>query len=72
MARRPTATSNFGVSRRENHDATAFYARFVAPELSDDDDVSREPRAIDEIFEKNATSMDEVPDASVARLLSMR
>ena len=70
MARRPTATSNFGVSRRENHDATAFYARFVAPVLSDDDDVSREPRAIDEIFEKSATCMDEVPDASVALVVT--
>ena len=70
VARRPTATSNFGVSRRENHDATAFYARFVTPELSDDDDVSREPRAIDAIFEKSATRMDEVPDASVALVVT--
>jgi DNA modification methylase len=70
VARRPTATSNFGVSRRENHDATAFYARFVAPELSDDSEVSREPRDIDAIFEKNATQMDEVPDASVALVVT--
>jgi site-specific DNA-methyltransferase (adenine-specific) len=70
VARRPTATSNFGVSRRENHDATAFYARFVAPELSDDDEVSREPRDIDEIFEKSATRMDEIPDASVALVVT--
>src|ERR1700738_1261779 len=34
--RRPTATSNFGVSRRENHDARAFYERFSPPQLSDD------------------------------------
>ena len=32
--RRPTATSNFGSSRREGHDASAFYERFVAPEVS--------------------------------------
>ena len=37
--RRPTATSNFGVGRRESHDATAFYERFEPPELSTDDDV---------------------------------
>ena len=29
-----TTTSSFGVSRRENHDATPFYERFTAPELS--------------------------------------
>ena len=70
MARRPTATSNFGVSRRENHDATVFYARFVTPELSDDSEVSREPRDIDAIFEKSATRMDEIPDASVALVVT--
>jgi site-specific DNA-methyltransferase (adenine-specific) len=37
--RRPTATSNFGVGRREAHDASAFYARFEAPAVSDDDEV---------------------------------
>src|ERR1700720_3047607 len=36
MARRSTATSAFGVSRRESHDATGFYRRFPAPELSAD------------------------------------
>jgi modification methylase len=70
VARRPTATSNFGVSRRENHDATAFYARFVTPELCDDDDMSRAPRAIDQIFEKSATQMDDIPDASVALVVT--
>ncbi len=29
--RRGTATSAFGVSRRENHDASGFYGRFVPP-----------------------------------------
>ena len=36
--RRPTATSDFGVGRREGHDSTDFYARFQPPELSDDAD----------------------------------
>ena len=41
MSKRPraTATSRFGVGRRESHDATDFYARFRAPDVSDDDDV---------------------------------
>ena len=34
-----TATSAFGVGRRESHDASGFYARFEAPEMSADDAV---------------------------------
>ena len=37
--RRATSTSAFGVSRRENHDASGFYGRFPAPILSADDTV---------------------------------
>ena len=37
--RRTTATSNFGVGARESHDASAFYDRFRAPDLSPDDRV---------------------------------
>ena len=37
--RRSTATSSFGAGRREGHDASAFYARFPSPELSEDDRV---------------------------------
>lgn len=36
---RATATSAFGVGRRESHDATEFYRRFEPPVLSADDDV---------------------------------
>jgi DNA modification methylase len=34
-----TSTSIFGVGRRESHDASQFYARFEAPELSSDETV---------------------------------
>ena len=34
-----TSTSIFGVGRRESHDASQFYARFEAPELSSDEAV---------------------------------
>ncbi|MFQ5556353.1 MAG: DNA-methyltransferase [Acidimicrobiales bacterium] len=37
--RRATSTSTFGAGRRESHDATAFYARFTPPTISDDDHV---------------------------------
>ena len=47
--KRATATSSFGVSRRENHDASGFYARFTAPELSADATVEP-PGVVDEIY----------------------
>lgn len=39
----PTSTSAFGVGRRENHDASEFYARFEAPELTADATVATVP-----------------------------
>jgi len=68
--RKPTKTSNFGVGRRENHDASAFYERFVAPELSDDDAVPP-PLPVDEPFQKgDARSMDAVAPGSVALVVT--
>lgn len=67
--RKPTSTSSFGVSRRENHDATEFYARFTAPELSDDAEV--DPRkAIDDVYCGDARAMAHVPDKSVALVVT--
>jgi DNA modification methylase len=67
--RESTHTSNFGVSRRENHDASAFYARFSPPELTADDRVHG-GKAIDEIFAGDARDMSQVPDASVALVVT--
>jgi modification methylase len=67
--REPTQTSKFGVSRRENHDASTFYARFRPPELSPDSKVSPE-KAIDRIIVGDARSMSEVPDRSVALVVT--
>jgi DNA modification methylase len=66
-----TATSAFGASRRENHDASDFYDRFTPPEISDDKTVS--PAAhVDVIFPKDAASMTdaEVADNSVALVVT--
>ena len=60
-----TQTSNFGVGRRESHDASAFYARFEAPVLSDDDEV-KECGAADDLFCADARQMKAVDDKSVA------
>ena len=63
--RRPTATSSFGVSRRESHDSSGFYARFEAPTASTDDTVA-EPKALDELYLGDARDMSDVADDSVA------
>src|SRR3712207_4844968 len=67
--RRPTATSNFGVSRREAHDASGFYERFTAPQLSDDERVHPE-KAVDQIFVADARSMSELAEESVALVVT--
>ncbi|HVB90492.1 MAG TPA: site-specific DNA-methyltransferase [Acidimicrobiales bacterium] len=69
-ARRPTATSNFGVGRRESHVADAFYARFEAPELSADEHVTpHAPEGVSCIC-GDSRRMDGVADASVALVVT--
>ena len=75
---RRTATSRFGASRREGHDASAFYARFTPPVLSDDDTVARGPDFDPELAERlgdgcfcgDARQMAELPDACVALVVT--
>jgi len=70
--RRPTTTSRFGVSRRENHDASEFYERFPAPKIEKDDQVN-DHLARDQIWVGDATAMDEfgqVADSSVALVVT--
>ena len=66
---RGTKTSNFGVSKRENHDATAFYARFSPPEVSDDDTVAA-ASFVDRIVVGDSRHMAEVADNSVALVVT--
>jgi site-specific DNA-methyltransferase (adenine-specific) len=70
--RRPTATSAFGVGRREAHDSSSFYARFTPPRLSDDDHVAPHT-GTDSLWVGNARDMDrygEVADNSVALVVT--
>ncbi|MEM8621449.1 MAG: site-specific DNA-methyltransferase [Actinomycetota bacterium] len=68
--RRSTATSNFGAGARESHDASAFYERFRAPELSDDDAVLP-PKPVDDPFIcGDARDMSAVADGSVALVVT--
>jgi site-specific DNA-methyltransferase (adenine-specific) len=67
--KRATATSAFGVSRRENHDASGFYARFTAPTVSSDATVER-PGVVDQIYVGDARQMDRVRPGSVALVVT--
>lgn len=69
MARRSTSTSAFGVSKREGHDASGFYRRFTAPELSKDADVHPD-KALDKLIVGSSTTMDEVEESSVALVVT--
>lgn len=67
---RGTSTSNFGVGKREGHDATGFYGRFEPPVLDDDDRVMT-PEAIAEPFVcGDARRMDSIADGSVALVVT--
>ena len=69
-SRKSTSTSNFGVSRRESHDASGFYSRFHAPEVSTDSTVLQ-PEPIDDPFQVgDARSMDAITDGSVALVVT--
>ncbi|MBQ91111.1 MAG: hypothetical protein CL441_06775 [Acidimicrobiaceae bacterium] len=69
-----TATTAFGVGRRENHDASAFYARFTPPRLSDDDTVvpldPDEAGIGDGCLLGDSRDMRHLPDDSVALVVT--
>ena len=67
--RRRTATSNFGVGRRESHVADAFYARFEAPELSADEHVNPHEPGVSCLC-GDARRMEAVADDSVALVVT--
>lgn len=67
--REGTATSEFGVSRRENHDSTSFYDRFPAPTVLDDDTVAPCP-VHDEILTGDSRDLSALPDNSIALVVT--
>ncbi len=67
--RAPTTTSSFGSSRRENHDASRFYARFPPLRVSDDDDV-RPCSVADRVFLGDSRDMGAVDTKSVALVVT--
>jgi modification methylase len=69
-ARRATATSNFGAGRRESHDATRFYERFRAPDLSTDDTVLPPRPVAEPVLHGDARHMHAIADGSVALVVT--
>lgn len=67
--RRPTSTANFGSGRREGHDASAFYDRFVAPEISTETTIN-EPAELDIIYQQDARTMRTIVSSSVALVVT--
>ncbi|HEX2236565.1 MAG TPA: site-specific DNA-methyltransferase, partial [Actinomycetota bacterium] len=66
-----TATSSFGVSRRESHDSSHFYSRFTSPDLSRDERVTPADRSkVDVIHCWDARDMRHVDDRSVALVVT--
>lgn len=57
------------MSKREGHDSSAFYARFMPPEISKDATVN-EPKLVDEIIVGDSRAMTDVADASVALVVT--
>lgn len=61
-----TSTSGFGVSKREGHDSSSFYSRFVAPKLDQDKTVNvANPAMLDRLYVHSSEYMPELPSNSV-------
>ena len=69
-SRRATTTSNFGVSKRESHDASGFYGRFEPPVLDDDDTVLDPAPVAEPLVCGDARDMHTVADGSVALVVT--
>jgi len=71
--RRSTATSAFGASKREGHDASAFYARFRTPDISADDTLA-DPALVDSVrnqmFVGDSRDMSRIPNNSVGLVVT--
>lgn len=65
-----TRTTSFGVSRREAHDSSAFYARGLTTVVETRDRTVKHPPIVNEVFLQSAEHMDQLPDNSVALMVT--
>ncbi len=70
VSSRGTTTSSFGVGKRESHDSSPFYARFTPPDLSDDETIQPLPEFDSACIVGDARKMAELPDNSVALVVT--
>src|SRR5918995_1095918 len=68
--RRSTKTSNFGVGRRESHDASGFYERFEAPVIDTDSRVLAPEPVAEPFVCGDARDMSTLADCSVALVVT--
>jgi modification methylase len=65
-----TRTRSFGSSNRESHDSSEYYARALAPDEASEDTTLGVAGEIDRIFNHSAEKMPELPDGSVALMVT--
>lgn len=68
-----TSTANFGVGKREGHDASDFYARRMVTARGDSDIgplVDPPASVIDRLYCQSSVSMDQLPDNCVALMVT--
>ncbi len=65
-----TTTSNFGVGRRESHDASGFYGRFEPPVVSDDQTVLPVEQVVEPFVCGDARTMGTIADGTVALVVT--
>lgn len=67
-----TSTRSFGTSRREGHDASAFYERSLSlASFSNDEDIADVPaRNLDRVYHHSSETMGELPDNSIALMVT--
>ena len=65
-----TQTANFGAGKRESHDASRYYDRALVSIEETTDTVVAESPVVDEILLQSAVRMNQLPDASVALMVT--
>ena len=65
-----TSTRSFGAGNRESHDSSAFYARGLAAAEFSTDDVVNDAPEVDRVWCHSAEKMPELPDSSVALMVT--
>lgn len=65
-----TSTSSFGVSRREGHDSSGYYARSLVTVTETKNRLVNEAPVVNEVFVHSAERMHELPDDSVALMVT--